>query len=101
MTFSQELRTATDTDRARLLTAPIITDCLAGRVTRDSYEVPIRMPYRTKKPAPAGNGSANTSRPERSNDRGTHKRRQPRATPPLPGTPATRIEPWLNHPCAS
>ena len=74
---------------------------LDSRVTRDSYEVHIRMPYRTKKPAPAGNGSANTSRPERSNDRGTHKRRQPRATPPLPGTPATRIEPWLNHPCAS
>jgi pyrroloquinoline quinone (PQQ) biosynthesis protein C len=45
MTFSQELRTATDTDRARLLTAPIITDCLAGRVSRDSYRAFLTEAY--------------------------------------------------------
>ena len=37
MTFSAELRAATAAERDRLLSAPIITDCLAGRVSRDSY----------------------------------------------------------------
>jgi hypothetical protein len=37
MSFSAELRAATASDRERLLSAPIITDCLAGRVSRDSY----------------------------------------------------------------
>jgi len=74
---------------------------LESRVLRDTYEVHIRMPYRTQKPAPAGNGSAAAARHERGTDRGTHKRPQPRGNRPLPGTPATRIEPWLNHPCAS
>ena len=37
MTFSAGLRAATEADRQRLLAAPIITDCLAGRVGRDSY----------------------------------------------------------------
>jgi pyrroloquinoline quinone (PQQ) biosynthesis protein C len=37
MSFSAELRAATTPDRERLLSAPIITDCLAGRVSRDSY----------------------------------------------------------------
>ena len=74
---------------------------LESRITRDSYEVHIRMPYRTQKPQAAGNGSANAPRHERSADRGTQKRRQAQRNRPLPGTPATRIEPWLNHPCAS
>jgi two-component system, LytTR family, sensor histidine kinase AlgZ len=74
---------------------------LESRVLRDMYEVHIRMPYRTQKPAPAGNGGAAAARHERGTDRGTQKRRQPRGNRPLPGTPATRIEPWLNHPCAS
>ena len=74
---------------------------LESRVMRDTYEVHIRMPYRTQKPATAGNGAANAPRHERRNDRGTYKRREPRRGRPLPGTPATRIEPWLNHPCAS
>jgi thiaminase len=37
MSFSAELRAATAPDRERLLSAPIIADCLAGRVSRDSY----------------------------------------------------------------
>jgi hypothetical protein len=37
MTFSADLRTATEGDRQKLLAAPIITDCLGGRVSRDSY----------------------------------------------------------------
>jgi thiaminase len=37
MPFSTDLRSATVAERQRLLAAPIITDCLAGRVSRDSY----------------------------------------------------------------
>ena len=37
MTFSAELRSATEDDRRRLLSAPIITDCLSGHVSRDGY----------------------------------------------------------------
>jgi two-component system sensor histidine kinase AlgZ len=74
---------------------------LESRITRDSYEVHIRMPYRTQKSMPATNGAAAAARPERNHDRGTQKRRQPRPDRPLPVTPATRIEPWLNHPSAS
>src|SRR6476661_7125837 len=73
---------------------------LESRITRDSWEVHIRMPYRTQKPAANGKATTKVERPERANDTGTHKRRQPRARP-LPATTATRIEPWLNHPCAS
>lgn len=45
MTFSAELRAATETDRHRLLTAPIITECLAGRVGRDSYRAFLTEAY--------------------------------------------------------
>jgi thiaminase len=45
MTFSAELRTATEIDRQRLLAAPIITDCLAGRVSRDSYRAFLTEAY--------------------------------------------------------
>jgi len=37
MTLSAELRAATAAEREQLLSAPIIADCLAGRVGRDSY----------------------------------------------------------------
>ena len=37
MTFSAELRSATAAEREHLLSAPVIADCLAGRVGRDSY----------------------------------------------------------------
>jgi hypothetical protein len=45
MTFSAELRAATEPDRLRLLAAPIITDCLAGRVGRDSYRAFLTEAY--------------------------------------------------------
>jgi thiaminase len=45
MTFSAELRTATESDRQRLLAAPIITDCLAGHVSRSSYAAFLTEAY--------------------------------------------------------
>ncbi|HJR71733.1 MAG TPA: biliverdin-producing heme oxygenase, partial [Gammaproteobacteria bacterium] len=45
MVFSAELRAATEPDRQRLLTAPIITDCLAGRVSRDGYRAFLTEAY--------------------------------------------------------
>jgi thiaminase len=45
MTFSAELRAATESDRQRLLSAPIITDCLAGRVSRDGYRAFLTEAY--------------------------------------------------------
>jgi hypothetical protein len=73
---------------------------LDSRITRDSWEVHIRMPYRTQKPAASGKPTTRVERPVRGNDNGTHKRRQSRVRS-LPATTATRIEPWLNHRCAS
>ena len=73
---------------------------LESRITRDSWEVHIRMPYRTEKPASHGTRPTKPERHNNGNDRGTHKRRQPRSRP-LPAKNATRIEPWLNPPCAS
>ena len=94
-------RMALDNIRERLALHFDAEASLESRVTRDSYEVHIRMPYRRQKLAPAANGAARGSRDARDNDQTTQKRRQPRGHRPLPGTPATRIEPWLNHPCAS
>ena len=74
---------------------------LDSRINRDTYEVHIRMPYRTRKPAATGNAMDTPSQQGAHHDSGTQKRRQSRRQRPLPGTPATRIEPWLNHPCAS
>jgi thiaminase len=45
MSFSTELRAATEGDRQRLLAAPIITDCLAGRVSRASYRAFLTEAY--------------------------------------------------------
>jgi pyrroloquinoline quinone (PQQ) biosynthesis protein C len=45
MTFSAELRAATVTERDRLLAAPLITDCLAGRVSRESYRAFLTEAY--------------------------------------------------------
>lgn len=45
MSFSAELRAATESERQRLLSAPIITDCLAGRVSRDSYRAFLTEAY--------------------------------------------------------
>jgi hypothetical protein len=94
-------RMAIDNIRERLALHFDAEASLESRITRDTYEVHIRMPYRTQKPAIAGNGTSTASRHDTHADRGTQKRRQPRGHRPLPGTPATRIEPWLNHRCAS
>jgi pyrroloquinoline quinone (PQQ) biosynthesis protein C len=45
MPFSTDLRNATETDRHRLLSAPIIADCLAGRVSHDSYRAFLTEAY--------------------------------------------------------
>lgn len=45
MNFCVELRAATARDRQRLLAAPIITDCLAGRVSRNSYRAFLTEAY--------------------------------------------------------
>ena len=59
---------------------------LESRVNRDTYEVHIRMPYRTTKAAAAGNGKGAAARHDRGADPGAQKRREPRLAPPLPGT---------------
>jgi len=46
MTFSAELRAATAAERGQLLSAPIIEDCLAGRVSRESYRGFLTQAYR-------------------------------------------------------
>jgi len=94
-------RMALDNIRERLALHFDAEASLESRVTRDTYEVHIRMPYRTHKPATTGEGSAASPRHDGRADRGTQKRRQSPGQRPLPGTPATRIEPWLNHPSAS
>ena len=78
---------------------------LESKVTRDSYEVHIRMPYRTQRPAAAGSASAAGARRERGNEGGAERRREPRLAQPLPGVPATSIddvrrEPHLGEPRA-
>ena len=94
-------RMALDNIRERLALHFDAEASLESRVTRDTYEVHIRMPYRTHKPVTSGEDSAASPRHDARGDRGTQKRRQSRVQRPLPGTPATRIEPWLNHPSAS
>lgn len=64
---------------------------LESRVLRDVYEVHIRMPYRTTRPATAGNGHANGSRREPHLGNGAQKRRELRANRPLPGIPALKV----------
>lgn len=45
MPFYEQLITATEESRAALLAAPIIADCLQGRVTRDSYLAFLAQAY--------------------------------------------------------
>jgi two-component system sensor histidine kinase AlgZ len=59
---------------------------LESRVNRDTYEVHIRMPYRTRKAAPAGDARVAASRHEHGADPGAQKRREPRLVQRLPGT---------------
>ena len=94
-------RMAIDNIRERLALHFDAEASLESRTTRDTYEVHIRMPYRTHKPATAGSGTASAARHDAQRDRGTQKRRHARRQRPLPVTSATRIEPWLNHPSVS
>jgi two-component system sensor histidine kinase AlgZ len=63
---------------------------LESRVSRDVYEVHIRMPYRTTKTAAAGSGSASAPRRERNGDRGMAKRREPHLAERLPAVAQLR-----------
>jgi pyrroloquinoline quinone (PQQ) biosynthesis protein C len=45
VTFAEELRSATAAARQELLAAPIITECLAGRVSRESYAAFLTEAY--------------------------------------------------------
>jgi two-component system sensor histidine kinase AlgZ len=70
-------RMALDNIRERLALHFDAEASLESRVNRDTYEVHIRMPYRTIKSVSAGNGSAATSRRERGADSRAEKRREP------------------------
>jgi len=80
-------RMAIDNIRERLALHFDAEASLESRVNRDTYEVHIRMPYRTRRPAPAGNGGAAAPRRERGGEGGAQKRREPRLARPLPGSP--------------
>jgi len=80
-------RMALDNIRERLALHFDAEASLESRVTRDTYEVHIRMPYRTTKAARIGGNASTAARRERGADAGTQKRREPtlgerRAEPP-------------------
>ena len=70
-------RMAIDNIRERLALHFDAEASLESRVNRDIYEVHIRIPYRTTKAAPAGNGAAIAPRRERHTGPDTQKRREP------------------------
>lgn len=45
MSFAEQLRAATAAERQELIAAPIVQDCLAGRVSRDSYRAFLTEAY--------------------------------------------------------
>jgi two-component system sensor histidine kinase AlgZ len=67
-------RMALDNIRERLALHFDAEASLESRINRDTYEVHIRMPYRTRKPQPAGSGHAAPARRERAGDASAHKR---------------------------
>jgi two-component system sensor histidine kinase AlgZ len=67
-------RMALDNIRERLALHFDAEASLESRVNRGTYEVHIRMPYRTVEPQAAGSGSAGAPRRERAGDPGAHKR---------------------------
>jgi two-component system sensor histidine kinase AlgZ len=76
---------------------------LESRVNKDSYEVHIRMPYRTLKGASAGTGSGTAAKRERGVARGAERRREPRLAQRLPVISSLRLdderrEPSLGEP---
>ncbi len=83
-------RMALDNIRERLALHFDAEASLESRVNRDTYEVHIRMPYRTQKAAAAGNGAPATSRRERDAGTGAQKRREPYLGQRLPGMRSMR-----------
>ena len=83
-------RMALDNIRERLALHFDAEASLESRVSRDVYEVHIRMPYRTTKSAAAGSGTADAPRRERNADRDIAKRREPHLTERLPATAQLR-----------
>jgi two-component system sensor histidine kinase AlgZ len=78
---------------------------LESRVNRDSYEVHIRMPYRTLKGASAGSGNGGAAKRERGIDHGAQRRREPRLAQRMPVMSSLRFdderrEPSLGEPAA-
>jgi two-component system, LytTR family, sensor histidine kinase AlgZ len=76
---------------------------LESRVNRDSYEVHIRMPYRTLKGASTGSGQGTAAKRERGVERGAERRREPRLAQRLPVMSSIRLdderrEPSLGEP---
>ena len=76
---------------------------LESRVNRDSYEVHIRMPYRTLKGASAGSGHGTAAKRERGIERGAERRREPRLAQRVPVVSSIRVdderrEPSLGEP---
>ena len=67
-------RMALDNIRERLALHFDAEASLESRVNRDTYEVHIRMPYRTVNPHAARNGTAAAPRRERAGDTSAHKR---------------------------
>jgi two-component system, LytTR family, sensor histidine kinase AlgZ len=96
-------RMALDNIRERLALHFDAEASLESRVNRDTYEVHIRMPYRTMKPASVGSQAPAASRRERNADHGTQKRREPhmgdrRVEPDLR---ERRLEPHLREPLSA
>ena len=79
-------RMALDNIRERLALHFDAEASLESRVNRDTYEVHIRIPYRTKKAAAAGNGATVASRRGRDIGPGAQKRREPHLGERFPGT---------------
>jgi two-component system sensor histidine kinase AlgZ len=63
---------------------------LESRVSRDTYEVHIRMPYRTTKISPVASGAASGAKQERTDHPGAQRRREPYLSPRLPGMSTMR-----------
>jgi two-component system sensor histidine kinase AlgZ len=64
---------------------------LDSRITRNGYEVHIRMPYRTVKSSTAGEHRDDAERREPFLGNGTHKRREPHPMRALPGMQAAKV----------
>ena len=74
---------------------------LESTVTRDSYEVHIRMPYRTHEAGAERHADDEVRSGPRAATTAARASGASRAAARFPRQRATRIEPWLNRRCAS